>query len=78
MQEDAEEVANVVGAMLEEAFGAVAALQQKAVALADLGKRLLQIARFACENERREGCKPSLCVGERLRVRIVWNLDDRF
>ena len=64
--------------MLEEAFGAVAALQEKAVALADLGQRLLQIARFAGENERREGCKPSLGVGERLRVRIVWNLDDRF
>ena len=55
LQEDAEEVADVVGAVLGEALGAVAALQQEGLARGDLGQRLLQAARLAGKDQRREG-----------------------
>ena len=55
LQEHAEEVADVVGAMLGEAFGAVAALQQERLACSDAGQLLLQLARLTCKNQRRKG-----------------------
>ena len=55
LQEHAEEVADVVGAVLGEALGAIAALQQEAVAGCDGRKLLLQLARLACKNQRRKG-----------------------
>ena len=57
LQEDAEEVADVVGAVLGEALGAVAALQQESLARGDARQRLLQLARLACKNQRRKGRK---------------------
>ena len=66
LQEDAEEVADVVGAVLGEALGAIAALQQERLARRDLRQRLLQVARLAGKNQRRKGRKLRLDVGERL------------
>ncbi len=53
LQEDAEEVADIVGGMLGEALGAVAALEQESLALGNLGELALELARLARENERR-------------------------
>ena len=70
LQEDAEEVADVVGAVLEEALGAVAALEQERLARRDLGEVALQLAGLACKNERRKRRQSRLDIGQRLRVRI--------
>jgi hypothetical protein len=78
LQECAEEVADIVGAMLGEALGAVAALQQEAVAFRYIGEMLLQTARFTGKNERRIRCKLRFrCCHCRL-IRIIRNLLDRF
>ena len=78
LQEDAEEVADVVGVVLGEALGAVAALQQERLAGGDLGERLLELARLARENQRRKGGELLLDRGQRRRVRIDRHLLDRF
>ena len=54
LQEHPEEVADVVGGMLGEALGAVAALQQEGLAGRDLASAALELARLTGENERRE------------------------
>lgn len=78
LQEGAEEVADIVGAVFGEALGAIAALQQETVAFGDIGEMLLQAACFTCKNERRIAgkrgfrCRQSGCVG------IIRNLQDRF
>ena len=77
LQEQAEEVADVVGAVLGEAFGAVAALQQESVAGRDLAQRLGQVARLAGENQRRKGRQLRLDLGQRGRVGIFRHLQDR-
>jgi hypothetical protein len=43
LQEDAEEIADVVGAVLGKALGAIAALQQECPALGDFGELVLQL-----------------------------------
>src|SRR6185295_427480 len=55
LQEDAEEIADVVGTVLDEAFRTVAALEQKTAPRRDRGKLPFQVARFTGKNERREG-----------------------
>ena len=77
LQEHAEEVADIVGAVLGEAFRAVAALQQESLAVGDARERLLQAARLAGEHQRREGRKLLLGIGQRLPVRIIRHLLDR-
>src|SRR5690606_5123282 len=77
LKEDAEEVTDVVRAMLGEALSAVATLKQKALAIGDGGQRLLQLACLARKNERRIGRHARLDLGERSRVRISRNLADR-
>ncbi len=77
LQEQAEKIADIVGAVLGETFGAIAALQQKSVAGGDLRQRLFQIARFAGKNQRRKGRKLRLDIGKRLRIGIIRHLDDR-
>jgi hypothetical protein len=77
LQKDTEEVANIVGAVLGEAFRAVAALQQESPAGCNLGKRLLQVARLAREHQRRKGRQLLFDVGQHLLVRIVRDLQDR-
>ena len=78
LQEDAEEVADVVGAVLGEAFGAVAALEQKTGAPGDSRELLLELTRFARENQRREGRETGLDIVQRFGVRIIRHLHDRF
>ena len=77
LQEHAEEVADIVGAVLGEALGAIAALQQESLAGRDLAERLRQVARLAGEHQRRKGRQLRLDRGQRRRVRIVRHLDDR-
>ena len=77
LQQHPEEIADGVGAMLGEAFGAIAALQQEGLAGGDAGELLLQLARFAGENERRKGGELLLDFGELVEVRINRNLLDR-
>ncbi len=78
LQESAEEVADIIRAMLEEAFGAIAALQQKGVAVCHIGKLLFQAAGFTGKNQRRIGRKRGFRRRKRCRVRIFGNLLDRF
>ena len=77
LQEDAEEVADVVGAVLGEALGAVAALQQESLAVRDVSKPGFELARLACKNQRRIGGEPRLDGGERRQVGIDRRLLDR-
>ncbi len=77
LEEDAEEIADIVGGMFGEAFGAVAALQQKRLAGAHLRQQLLQLARLAGEDQRRKGGNLLLDIGKRRLVRISRDLDDR-
>ena len=77
LQEHAEEIADGVGAMLGEALGAIAALQQKRLARGDPGELGLQLARLAGEHQRREGRKLLLDVVERGPVGINRDLLDR-
>ena len=77
LQEQPEEVADIVGAVLGKALRAIAALQQEHVAGRDLRQRLFQIARLAGKNQRREGRKLRLDVGQRLWVRIIRHLQSR-
>src|SRR5262249_19142760 len=71
LQEYAEEVADVVGAVLGEAFGAIAALEEERLALGDAPERLHQVARLTCKNQRRKGRQLLLDVGERLLVGVI-------
>ena len=77
LQKDAEEVADIVGAVLGKAFGAIAALQQESLAARDLGQRSLEIARLAGKDQRRKSGKLRLDVGQRLGVGIIRHLQDR-
>ena len=54
LQEDPEEVANVVGAVLGKALGTVAPLQQEGPAGRDIGQLVLEVARLAGKDQRRE------------------------
>ena len=78
LQKDAEEVADIVGAVLGEALGAVAALQQESLAVGDARQRLLQAARLTGKDQRRKSRKLLFDVIQRLRVRIIRHLLDRF
>ena len=71
LQEDAEEIADVVGAVLGEAFGAVAALQQEGLARGYPRQRLFQVAGLACKNQRRKRGKLRLDIGQCLGIGII-------
>ena len=77
LQEDAEEIADVVGPVLGEAFGAIATLQQEAIASRHVGQRALQVARLTGKYERREGREASFGLGEDGRIGVVRHLNDR-
>ena len=77
LQKDAEEIADVVGAVLGKAFRAIAALQQESLAGRDLRERLLELARLAGKNQRRKRRELLLDIGQRLRIRIIRHLQDR-
>ncbi len=71
LQQQTEGVADVVGAELLEALGAVSALQQEGLALRHLLQELLQPPRLAGEDQGRHPAQLVLDAGERRRVRIV-------
>ncbi len=77
LQKHAEEIADVVGAMLGEALGAIAALQQEGFAGGDARQRLLQIAGFTCKNQRRKRGQLRLDFGQCLGIGIIGNLQHR-
>ena len=77
LQEDAEEVADVVGVVLGEALGAVAALEEEPLAGRDPGEPLLELPRLAGKDQRRIGGDAGLDRGERRRVGIDRRLLDR-
>jgi hypothetical protein len=54
LEENAEKVADVVGAVFGKALGAVAALQQERVAASDFRQLRFQFASFAGKYQRRE------------------------
>ena len=74
LQKDAEEVADVIGAVLGEAFSAIAALQEESLAGRDLGERILEIARFAGKDQRRKSGELRFDVGKRLGIGIIRHL----
>jgi hypothetical protein len=54
LQEDAEEVADVVGLVLGKALGAIAPLEQEAPAFGNFGQLALQLAGLTGKNQRRK------------------------
>ena len=77
LQHDLERVADVVGAELGEAFGAVAPLQQERLARRDLCKPGLQPPSLAREDQRRKLPQLALDQAQRHRVGIVGHLHPR-
>jgi hypothetical protein len=77
LQEDAEEVANVVGLVLGKALGAVAPLQQKALAFGNLGQLALQLAGLTGKHQRRKAGQPLFDSSKRFGIGIGRNLLDR-
>ncbi len=77
LQEDAKEVANIVGRMLAEAFGTVSTLQHEGFARHGAPERPLQFARFAGENERRIAAELTLDLRQRRGVLVDRRLLDR-
>ena len=80
LQEHPVEIADIVSLVLSETFRAVAALQQESFTIGNARKRRLQIARFACKNERRKRGETALYGSDRIPrrdipapVRSVWN-----
>src|ERR671911_297868 len=76
LQEHPEEIADVVGGMLREALGAIAALEQERLAGRDLRERPLQLARLTCKNERRKPGELLLDGLQRRRIGIAGHLLD--
>ena len=77
LQEHPEEIADIVGRVLAEALGAVAALQQERLACGRLAKRAFEFARFAREHQRRIAGKLPLSLGQRRAVLVDRRLLDR-
>ena len=74
LQQHAEEIADVVGAMFGEAFGAIAALQQEGLAGGYARQRLFQVAGLTCKNQRRKSGKLRLDIRQCLRIGIFGHL----
>ncbi len=70
LQEDAEEIADIVGRMFSEAFGAIAALEQESLALGDARELALELACLACKNQWRVACELGFDVGQALAILI--------
>src|SRR5262249_43390160 len=74
LQKYAEEIADVVGAVLGKALGAIAALQQERMPGRDSTQGLLEAARLAGEYQRRKARKLPLDLGEGRRVGVLGKL----
>ena len=70
LQEDAEEIADIVGGMLGEAFGAVAALEQETLAFGDARQLALELPRLARKNQWRIARKLRFDIGQALAILI--------
>ncbi|OIQ64615.1 hypothetical protein GALL_538330 [mine drainage metagenome] len=77
LQQHAEEIADIVGAVLGEAFGAIAALEQEGLAGRHARQRLFQVAGLACENQRRKRRKLRLDIRQCLGIGIFGHLLNR-
>ena len=77
LQQHAEEIADVVGAVLGKALGAIAALQQEGLAGGDARQRLFQVAGLAGKNQRRKRRKLRLDIGQCLGIGIIGHLQHR-
>jgi hypothetical protein len=64
LQENAEEVADMIGAVLGKAFRTIATLEQESLAASDRGQAGLQITRFTGEHQWRKGSELPLCFGQ--------------
>ena len=77
LQQHAEKVADVVGAMLGKALGAIAALQQEGFARGDARQRLFQVAGLAGKHQRRKRGELRLDIGQCLGIGIIGHLQHR-
>ena len=77
LKEHAEEVADIVGRVLFETLGAIAALKQERLTALRCAQRPFELSRFARKNQRRIFGELRLGFGERGRVRIGRALRDR-
>src|SRR5262249_29728571 len=77
LQKDAEEVANVVGAVILETLGTVSTLEQKSLSGRDPRERPLEVSRLAGKHQRRKSRKLLFNLRQGLLVRIIRHLGDR-
>ena len=77
LQQHAEEIADVVGAVLGKALGAIAALQQEGFARGHAGQRLFQVTGLAGEHQRRKRGELRLDIGQCLGIGIIGHLQHR-
>ena len=78
LQHDSEGIANRIGVEFLETLGAIAALQQKGLAIGDLGQLRAQAAGLPREYQRRIATQLILDPITRRGVRIGRRLSDRF
>jgi hypothetical protein len=77
LQQHPEEIADVVGAVLGETLGAIAALQKESLAGGDAAERLFQVSRLTCKNQRRKRRELRLDIRQCLRIGILGHLQHR-
>src|SRR5215469_179935 len=77
LQKQTEEIADIVGAVLSKALGAIATLQEKGVTGGNTRKRLFQAAGLAGKHQGRKARKLPFNLTESLQIRIGRELDDR-
>ena len=77
LQEHAEKIPDIVGAVLGEAFRTIAAMEQKCLAGRDAGEMFGQSPRLAGKYQRRKGGQLLLDLGQGRPVRIIRHLLDR-
>ena len=77
LQQHTEEVANIVGAVLGKALGAVAALQQERLAGGNAAQRLFQVAGLTGKNQRRKRGQLRLDIRQCLGIGVIRHLQYR-
>ena len=77
LQEQAEKIADIVGAVLGEALGAIATLEEECLAGGNLRQSAFEVACLTCKNERRKARKQRLDLGQCLGVGVIRHLHDR-
>ena len=78
LQKQPEKIADIVSRMLGKALGAIAALQQKRIAIGNLAQSALQLPRLACKNQRRKPGQLRLDGIESCSIRKRRHLLNRF